>query len=111
MLCNKYLCSRHFLESVFTIAERVQLNRVTISCGLHSASQSLPQPLVPSLHTPSLDPLPSVIISEDNIHVVPPTTYKTLVPSAVTPIPKHADNQSFHFLSNVCCPTITNSTQ
>jgi hypothetical protein len=40
MLRNKYLCNRHFSESDFTTAERVQLNRVTVPCGLDSASQS-----------------------------------------------------------------------
>jgi hypothetical protein len=43
MLCNKYLCSRHFSESYFTTAERVHLNRVAVPCGLDSASHSPPQ--------------------------------------------------------------------
>jgi hypothetical protein len=32
-LQNKYLCSRHFLESDFTTDERVHFNRVTVPCG------------------------------------------------------------------------------
>jgi hypothetical protein len=50
MLHNKYFCSRHFLESDFTAAERVHLNRVAVPCGSVSASQSVPQPPVHSLH-------------------------------------------------------------
>jgi hypothetical protein len=43
--------------------------------------------------------LPSVSTPEDDLHVLPPTrTYsKTRVPSAVTPIPVHADNPSTSF--------------
>jgi hypothetical protein len=92
VLHSKYLCSRHFLECDFSTAERVYFNIVSVLCGSDSASQSVPQPLVPSLHTPSLDPLPSVIAHKDYIHVIPPTrTYsKTLVPSTVSHIPIHA---------------------
>jgi hypothetical protein len=45
MLCNKYLCSRHFSESDFTTNERKHLNTVVVPCGLDSASQSHPQSL------------------------------------------------------------------
>jgi hypothetical protein len=45
MLHSNYLCNRHFSESDFTTAERVHLNRVTVPCGLDSASQSPPQSL------------------------------------------------------------------
>jgi hypothetical protein len=107
ILHNKYLCSRHFLESDFTTAERVHFNRVAVPCGSDTASQSLPQLPVPSLHTPSLDPLSLVVTGKDYINVVPPTTHNILVPSPVTPNLIHA--QSFHFLSNVCSPTITDS--
>jgi hypothetical protein len=37
-----------------------------------------------------LDPLPLVITPKDNISFVPPTTYKTLVPSSATPVHIHA---------------------
>jgi hypothetical protein len=43
ILCNKYLCSRHFSENDFTTAERVCLNRVAVPCGLDSDSRSPPQ--------------------------------------------------------------------
>jgi hypothetical protein len=33
MLHNKYLCSRYFSESDFTIVERIHLNRVAVPCG------------------------------------------------------------------------------
>jgi hypothetical protein len=47
----------------------------------------------------SFDPLTSVSTPEDDLHVLPLTrTYsKTQVPSAVTPIPVHADNPSTSF--------------
>jgi hypothetical protein len=88
-----------FSGSDFSTAEMVHLNRVAVPCGSDSSSQALPQPLVPSLHTPSLDLLPSVVTHKDYIHFIPPTrTYsKTLVPSAVTPIPIHADSPSTSF--------------
>jgi hypothetical protein len=40
MLRNKYLFNRHFFESDFTTAERVQLNRVAVPYGLDSASHN-----------------------------------------------------------------------
>jgi ABC-type uncharacterized transport system permease subunit len=94
MLHKKYLCSRHFLESDFTTAERVQLNRVAVPCGSDSASQSLPQCPVSSLYTPSLNPLPSVITHKVDISVLLPTrSYsKTLMLSTVTPFPIRADS-------------------
>jgi hypothetical protein len=42
MLHNTYLCSRCFLESDFTTAERLRLDRVAVTCGSDSASQSHP---------------------------------------------------------------------
>ncbi|XP_023725462.1 uncharacterized protein LOC111874307 [Cryptotermes secundus] len=82
-LNNKYLCSKYFLDSDFTTAEWVHLDRVAVPCDSDSASQSHPQSPVPSLHTLAFDPLPSVII---------PTPYsKTMVHSTVTSIPIHAD--------------------
>jgi hypothetical protein len=102
MLHTKYLCSRHLLESDFTTAERVRLNKVTFPFGSDSASQSLPQSLVPSFHIPSIGPTPSVpsgVIQESELHDLSPTrTYrKTLVPSAVTPVPILADSPSTSF--------------
>jgi hypothetical protein len=69
MLRNKLLCSRHFSKSDFTTAEMVHLNRVAVPCSSDSAAQSLPQPPEPSFHTPSFDPLPSVLTPEDDLHV------------------------------------------
>jgi hypothetical protein len=90
ILHNKYLCSRHFSENVFTTAERIHFDRVAVSCGSDSASQSLLPLSVPSLHTLCFDPLLSVITPTDHIHVVPPTiNKKSLVPSSVTSIPNH----------------------
>jgi hypothetical protein len=98
MLHKKYLCSRHFLESDFTPAERAHLNKVAVPCRSDSVSQTLSQPPVPSLYTPSLNPLPSVITHKDYTDVVFPTTYsKTLVPSQVTHIPSHAHGPSTSF--------------
>jgi hypothetical protein len=94
MLHNKYLCSRHFLDSDFTTAERVHLNRVAVPCASDSSAQSLPQPPVASLHTPSFDPVPSFMTH----NVIPPTTLiKTMVHSTITPIPIHADGPSTSF--------------
>jgi hypothetical protein len=109
MLHNKYLCSRHFLESDFTTAERIHLNRVAVPCDSGSASQSLPQSPVPSLHTPALDPLPSALTPEDDLHVLPPTrTYtKTLVSSTAKPIPIHADSPSTSFQMSAVQPSPT----
>jgi hypothetical protein len=96
MLHYKYLCSKHFLESDFRTAERIQLNRVEVLSGsdqLHIQSQ----PSVPSFHVPSLDSLPSVLTPEDDLYVRPPTrTYsKMLVTSfAVTPITIHIHAES-----------------
>jgi hypothetical protein len=73
MLGRKLLCSRYFSESDFTTAERVCLNRVAVPCGSDSAAESLPHPPYPSLHTPSFDPLPSVLTLEDDLHFPPPT--------------------------------------
>jgi hypothetical protein len=74
--------------------ERVHLSRMALPCGSDSASQSLLQPLLPSLPTISLNPLASVVTPKVDIHVPLPTRTngKTLVPSALTPIPIHADN-------------------
>jgi hypothetical protein len=44
-LHNKYLWSRHFSESDFTISERVHLDRLVVACGSDSISRSLLQPL------------------------------------------------------------------
>ncbi|XP_033606833.1 uncharacterized protein LOC117282216 [Cryptotermes secundus] len=65
MMHNKYLCSKYFLESDFTTADRVVV---------------VPAPV------PSLNSLPQ----EDCTHVVFPTTFKSLGPSPVTHIPIHA---------------------
>jgi hypothetical protein len=107
MLHNKYIGGRQVSESDFSTAERTDLNRVAISCASDSASHSAPQLPVPSLHSTSLGPLPSVLTHRDDIHVLRPTrTYRmTLVTSAGTH--SYPCRQSFHFLSNVCSPTIT----
>ncbi|XP_023721687.1 uncharacterized protein LOC111872233 [Cryptotermes secundus] len=109
MLHNKYLCSRHFLESDFTTAERVHLNSEAVPCGSDSAAQSLRQPPEPSLHIPSFDPLPLVSSPEDDLHGLPPTiTYsKILVPSTVTPVPIHADSPSTSFQMSAVQPSPT----
>jgi hypothetical protein len=109
MLRHKLLCSRHFSESDFTIAERVRLNRVAVPCGSACAAQSLPQPPEPSLHISSFNPLPLVSSTEDDLRGLPPTiTYsKTLVPSAVTPIPIHADGPSASFQMSAVQPSPT----
>jgi hypothetical protein len=39
MLCSKYWCMRHFLESDFTTVESVHLNRLAIPCGPDSSVQ------------------------------------------------------------------------
>jgi hypothetical protein len=82
----KYLSSRHFLERDFTTAEMVLLNRVVVPCGSDSATHSLPQSSLSSLHTPSLDPFSSDITPENDLNDLPPTrTYrKVRVPSTVT---------------------------
>ncbi|XP_033606071.1 uncharacterized protein LOC117282054 [Cryptotermes secundus] len=99
MLYHKVLCSKHFSESDFTTAERVHLNRFAVPYGTDSAAQSPPQPPGHSLHTSSFDPLPSGLTPESELNVLPPTrTYsKTLVPSAVAPVPVHADSPSTSF--------------
>ncbi|XP_023719162.1 uncharacterized protein LOC111870825 [Cryptotermes secundus] len=99
MLYDKVLCSKHFSESDFTTAERVHLNRCAVPYGTDSAAQSLPQPPDTSLHTPSFDTLPSDLSPVHDLKVLPPTrTYsKTLVPSAVAPVPIHADSPSTSF--------------
>ncbi|PNF29154.1 hypothetical protein B7P43_G12376 [Cryptotermes secundus] len=99
MLHNKVLCNKHFSESDFTTAERVHLNRCAVPYGTDSAAQSLPQPPDTSLHTPSFDTLPSDLSPVHDLKVLPPTrTYsKTLVPSAVAPVPIHADSPSTSF--------------
>jgi hypothetical protein len=53
--------------------------------------------------------LPSVTTPEDDLRVLPPTrTYsKTLVPSAVTPIPIHADSPSASFQMSAVQPSST----
>jgi hypothetical protein len=109
MMRNKLLCSRHFSESDFTTAEMVHFNRVAVPCSSDSAAQSLPQPPEPSFHTASFDPVPSVFTPEDNLNVLPPTrTYsKTQVPSAVTPIPVHADSPSTSFQMSAVQPSPT----
>jgi hypothetical protein len=111
MLHNKYLCSRHFLESDFITAERVRFNRLAVPYGSDSASQSLPRPPVPSIHTSSFNPFFSVTSRKDNIHVISPTTYsRTLVPSPVTPIPVHADSpSSFQMFRAQPSPTAANT--
>jgi hypothetical protein len=111
MLHNKYLCRRHFLKSDFTAAVRVHLNRVAVPYGSDSASQSLPKLPVPSLHTPSLDPFPSVVTHKDYICVLPPSrTYnKTLVPYSVTPIPIHAHGPSTSFQMSAVKPSPTSA--
>jgi hypothetical protein len=89
---------------IFTTAKRVHLNRFAFPCGLDSASQSHPQPPVPSLHTPSLDPLPSAVTNEEYLHS--PTTYnKTLVPFSVTCIRSHVDGPSTSFQMSVVQPS------
>jgi hypothetical protein len=67
MLCNKCLCSRHLFESTH---QHQHLHMAQILFHTHT------KPLVPSLHNPSSDPLLSVVMHKDNIHVVPPITYK-----------------------------------
>jgi hypothetical protein len=39
MMHNKYLCSRYFLESDFTTAERIHLKRVAVPYGSVSAAK------------------------------------------------------------------------
>jgi hypothetical protein len=105
---KKHLCSRHFSESGLTTAERVHLNTVAVPCSSDSASLSLPQPPFPSLRTPSLNPLPTVVTHKDYIHVVFPTTYnKILVPSPVTHIPIHAHGPSTSFKMSAVQPPPT----
>jgi hypothetical protein len=64
MLHSKYFFSRHFIESDFTTAERVCLNRVTVPCGSDSAAKSLPQPPDPSFDTTSFD-IPSSALTPE----------------------------------------------
>jgi hypothetical protein len=52
------------------------MNTLAVPYGLDSASHSVQQPVYP-LQIYSLDSLPSALIPEDNLNVVPPTrTYK-----------------------------------
>jgi hypothetical protein len=103
--CTINICAADISQKVISL----QLNRVAVHCALDSAAESLPQPPYPSLHTPSLDPLPSVLTPEEDLHVLPPTkTYgKTLVPSPVTPIPIHADSPSTSFQLSAVQPSPT----
>jgi hypothetical protein len=48
LLCNKYLCSNHFLESDYRTAEMIHLNHLAVPCGTNSALQSVPQHSVQS---------------------------------------------------------------
>jgi hypothetical protein len=69
MLQNKYFHSRHFLESDFTAAERVHLNRVAVPCGCFCFTV-IPTTSFPFITYSSLDPLPSV--PKDYINALPP---------------------------------------
>jgi hypothetical protein len=51
LLCNKYLCSEHLLESDYRTAERIHLNHLVVLCGSDSALQSVCQHSVSSLHS------------------------------------------------------------
>jgi hypothetical protein len=66
--------------------------------------QSLPQPPDPSM--PSFDPLPSGLTPERDLNVLPPirTYSKTLVPSAVAPVPIQADSPSTFFQMSAIQP-------
>jgi hypothetical protein len=37
LLCNKFLCSKLFLESDYRTAERIHLNHLAVPCGSDSA--------------------------------------------------------------------------
>jgi hypothetical protein len=107
-LHNKLLCSKHSSESDFTTTERVHLNRFTVPCNSDSCVQSLPQPP----DTPSFDPLVSILTPEEDLHVLTPTkTYSKTPGTLHNKTYSCPCRQSFNFLSNVCNPTITSSSQ
>jgi len=112
MLCWKYLCSKHFCESDFTTAEKIHLNRVAVPCVSDSTSHSVPEPSVPSLRTPYLDSLPSLLTPEDD-HVLPPTrsySKRSLTSVPLTPTPVHAESPSI-FSQIPALPSITSISQ
>jgi hypothetical protein len=78
MLHNKYLCSRHFLESDFTIAEESGS-----SLWLRFCFTVTPRTSCPFITHPFLESLVlSYVTHKDYVHIVFPTTYnKILVPS------------------------------
>jgi hypothetical protein len=106
MLHSKYLCSRHFLESDFTTAGRVHLNRLEIPCGSHSSAPTFPKPPHHYIPFPSI-PCLQLLSSEDDLHVLSPTRAysKTPVPCAATPVPIHGDIPSTSFQTSVDQPS------
>jgi hypothetical protein len=72
-----------FLETDFTTAEEIHLNRVAVPCVSYLTSHSA------SLPSPYLDSLPSFLSPEDD-HILPPIrTYTKMSPTslAATPTP------------------------
>jgi hypothetical protein len=87
LLLQKYLCRKYFIETDFTTARTIHLNRVTVPCVSDLTSHSAPQSSVPSLHAPYLDLLPALFIPEDD-HVLPPTkTYTKMSLSSLLALP------------------------
>jgi hypothetical protein len=77
-LYQKYLCKNHFLASDFTTPERRRLNRGAVPCSSGSAAQD-PPPQLPDSALTDLNSLPSLLSSQENLHVQPPSrTYGKL---------------------------------